>query len=59
MEKDPKIKIPDVFKVTKKIQKKLDLFTDKISKSKLIQWIGSSMIERLFYLYLFNKYKTK
>jgi hypothetical protein len=50
---DPKIKLPEPIRTTK-IQKKLDLF----SKDSAIQnWAGYDVIDTLFYLYLFNKYK--
>jgi len=58
MEKEPKLKLPEPFKVSKKIQKKLDLFADKISHSKFLKWEYSAVMQNLFYLYLFNKYKT-
>jgi len=59
MEKEPKIKLPEPFKLTSKIKKKLDIFTDKIKKSQIIKWCGYNSIQTLFYLYLFNKYKSK
>ena len=53
MEKTKKIKMPEPIHI-KKINTKLDFF----SKTNVIrQWSGYDVIDTLFYLYLFNKYK--
>jgi hypothetical protein len=59
MEKEPKIKLPEAFKLSAKITKRLDAFTAKISKSNIIHWEGDYVAVNLFYLYLLNKYKSK
>ena len=53
MEKDKNIILPEPIHI-KKINTKLDLFT----KNNVIRkWKGYDIIDTLFYLYLFNKYK--
>ena len=53
MDKTKKIKMPEPIHI-KKINTKLDFF----SKTNVIrQWSGYDVIDTLFYLYLFNKYK--
>lgn len=53
MEKEKKIKMPEPIHI-KKINTKLDFF----SKNNVIrQWPAYDIIDTLFYLYLFNKYK--
>ena len=53
MNKTKKIKMPEPIHI-KKINTKLDFF----SKTNVIrQWSGYDVIDTLFYLYLFNKYK--
>ena len=53
MEKDNKIKLPQPIHI-KKINSKLDLFS---KNNVLRKWAGYDIIDTLFYLYLFNKYK--
>jgi len=55
MEEDKKIKLPEPLHV-KKIHSKLDLFSEK---NIIRRWPGYDIIDTLFYLYLFNKYKNK
>ena len=59
MEKEAKIKLPEAFKLSAKITKRLDAFTAKISKPNMIHWEGDYVAVNLFYLYLLNKYKSK
>lgn len=54
MEKEKKIKMPEPIHI-KKIHSKLDLFSEK---NNIRQWPGYVIIDTLFYLYLFNKYKN-
>lgn len=55
MEEEKKIKLPEPLHI-KKIHSKLDLFSEK---NIIRQWPGYDIIDTLFYLYLFNKYKNK
>ncbi len=48
------VKMPEPIHI-KRIQAKLDLFSEK---NIIRQWPGYDMIDTLFYLYLFNKYKN-
>lgn len=53
MEKEYKIKLPEPIHI-KKINSKLDLF----SKNNILRkWSAFDIVDTLFYLYLFNKYK--
>jgi len=54
MEEEKKIKLPEPIHI-KKIHSKLDLFS---KKNIVRQWSGYEIIDTLFYLYLFNKYKN-
>lgn len=54
MEEDKKIKLPKPLHV-KKIHSKLDLLSEK---NIIRQWTGYDIVDTLFYLYLFNKYKN-
>jgi hypothetical protein len=54
MEEEKKIKMPQPIHI-KKIHSKLDLFSEK---NIIRQWPGYDIIDTLFYLYLFNKYKN-
>jgi len=54
MEEEKKIKMPEPIHI-KKIHSKLDLFS---KKNIVRQWSGYEIIDTLFYLYLFNKYKN-
>jgi len=54
MEEEKKIKLPQPLHV-KKIHSKLDIFSEK---NIIRQWPGFDIIDTLFYLYLFNKYKN-
>jgi hypothetical protein len=53
MEKDKKIKLPEPIHI-KKINAKLDLFS---KNNVLRKWAGYDIVDTLFFLYLFNKYK--
>lgn len=55
MEKTPKIVFPDPIEVNK-IHNKLDIFSKK--GETFFKWFGWDIIDTLFYLYLFNKYKN-
>jgi hypothetical protein len=59
MEKPIRVKLPQAYKLTDKIKKKLDYFKDKSTNAKIIKWAGMYPIKNLFYVYLFNKYKSK
>lgn len=52
---EPDIKLPEPIH-TKKIYEKLDLFSQD---NPIRRWAGYDMIDALFYLYLFNKYKNQ
>jgi len=54
MEEEKKIKMPEPIHI-KKIHSKLDFFSEK---NVIRQWPGYDIIDTLFYLYLFNKYKN-
>jgi hypothetical protein len=54
MGEEKKIKMPEPIHI-KKIHSKLDLFSEK---NVIRQWPGYDIIDTLFYLYLFNKYKN-
>ena len=53
MEKTENIKMPEPLHL-KKINTKLDFFSET---PVIRQWPGYSVVDTLFYLYLFNKYK--
>jgi len=53
------ILLPKAYDLEKKIKNRLDKFADKMNGSKIMQWIGFTFIENLFYIYLLNKYKSK
>ena len=53
MDKTKKIKMPEPIHI-KKINSKLDFFSNT---NVIRQWSGYDVIDTLFYLYLFNKYK--
>jgi len=59
MEPVPKIKLPKPFTLSDKLKRKLDTLKNKSVASQVIRWNGYDNIQNLFYLYLFNKYKTK
>ena len=59
MEPLPKIKLPKPFILSDKVKRKLDLLKNKSVASQVIRWDGYDVIQNLFYLYLFNKYKSK
>jgi hypothetical protein len=52
---EPDIKLPEPIH-TKKIHEKLDLFSQD---NPIRRWSGYDIIDTLFYLYLFNKYKNQ
>jgi hypothetical protein len=55
MEKDPVLKLPEPYVThTKKIHDRMDLF----AKNNTIRKWSSSLIDQLFFLYLFKKYKN-
>jgi hypothetical protein len=59
MEKPIRVKLPQAYKLADKIKKKLDYFKDKSTNAKILKWAGMYPIKNLFYVYLFNKYKSK
>jgi len=46
-------------KLVHNIQKKLDFYANKGSKSDPILWIGYNLIERMLYLFMISKYNSK
>ena len=53
------IVLPSAYNLEKKIKNRLDKFADKMNDSKIMKWFGHVFISNLFYIYLFNKYKSK
>jgi len=56
MEQEPKIVLPEPIHI-RNIHTKLDMFSEK--GSNISKWGGYDIIDTIFYLYLFNKYKSK
>ena len=59
MNEQVKLKFPDVYKVSKKVKAKLEYLKNKTIKEDILGWHGSYVVNILFYLYLFRKYKSK
>jgi hypothetical protein len=54
MEEDPEINFPEPIQI-RRIHEKIDIFSEK---NIIRKWGGYDIIDTLFYLYLFNKYKN-
>jgi hypothetical protein len=59
MDENVKLKFPDAYKVSKKVRAKLEYLKDKTIREGILAWKGLYVVNLLFYLYLFRKYKSK